>query len=97
MGTLINPPVQVALGHGCKASRDAVALGPGSMAVGLVGSLEAHSCTWASIGLAAGAKVWLLAEELVRGFSEVFNPLEMETVQRMVRFRGASAALISRS
>lgn len=59
MGTLINPLVQLALVSGCEASRDAVALGTGSTAVGLVGLLEACSYTWASIGLAAVAHVWL--------------------------------------
>lgn len=42
MGALINPLVQVAPVSGCKASRDAAALGTGSAAVGLVGLLEAH-------------------------------------------------------
>ena len=78
-----------------------MALGTGSAAVGLVGLLEACSCTSASVKLAAVARVWLhcvwlLAEGLVGGFSEVFHHLKMETVQRTVRFRGASAALISR-
>lgn len=85
MGTLINHPVRLALVSGCESSRDAVALGTGSTVVGLVGWLEACSCTRASIVLAAVAHVWLhrvwfLAEGLVGGFSEVFNHLKIERV-----------------
>lgn len=84
MGTLINPPVWLAPVNGSEASRDAVSLGTGSVAVGLVGLLEACNCTWGSIRLAAVARVWLhwvwlLAEGLVGGFSEVFNHLKKET------------------
>ena len=62
-----------------------MALGTGSTAEGLVGSLEACSCTSASVELAAVACVWLhcvwlLAEGLAGGFSEVFHHLKMETV-----------------
>lgn len=69
-----------------------VACGTGSKVVGLVGLLEAHSCMWASIRLAAVAHIWLLAEGLGGeggGGSEVFNHLKMQMVQRTVRFRGA--------
>jgi len=57
----------------------------GNVAVGLVGSLEACSCKWANVRLAAVARIWLwwawlMAERLVVGFSEVFNHLKMETV-----------------
>lgn len=90
MGTLINPPVQLAPVSSCEASRDAVACGTGSKVVGLVGLLKAHSCIWASIRLAAVAHIWLLAEGLGGGgSSDVFNHLKMQMVQRTVRFRGA--------
>lgn len=72
MRTLINPLVRLASARVCKASREAVALGAGSVAVSLVGSLEACSKHGASIRLAAVARVWLhwvwlLAEGLSKG------------------------------
>lgn len=101
MGILINPPVQLDLVSGCEARRDAVALGTVSVVVGLVRSLVACSCTLASTGLAAIAHiqlhwVWLLVVRLVGGISKAFSDLKMETAQRTVRFRAASAAIISK-
>lgn len=72
MRTLRNLSVHLASARVCKASRGAVAVRAGGVAVSLVGLLEVCSKHRVSISLAAAARVWLhwawlLAEGLSKG------------------------------